>query len=128
MVHQPYFDEFVTQLHNELHPKLAADPQVYLGGTQQDHYKGLSSSVATRVVPFYKESYTPTEFLYGFAPLNLPGVPCVYFQTPVLDVKGKNIPGALQTAAYVPAPIPGSIITPMIGLTNRYIPMSAVGT
>lgn len=126
MVNVEYVNFFGSELHKELEGQMSGPPTIMPGGESVDHYKGLASNVAARVIPFSGQKYQATEFLYGWIPLSNPGMPYLYFQCPVLDVKGKNIPGNIHAVAWVHQPIPTTIVTPMVGLTNRYLPMSAI--
>ena len=97
-------------------------PSVHHGGFVVDHYRGLADSLAARLLPLSQEPYEPTEFLFGFLPLRNPVLPYLFFQFPVLDVKGNNIPGVAHFAAVVRAPIRGTIVTPV----SRYLSWSAL--
>jgi hypothetical protein len=128
MVNQLFVGNFHQHVQREFGALLGGPAVVHLGGVAADHYKGLASSLATRLVPFYKESYEPTEFLFGHIPVRNLALPQLFFQFPVLDVKGDNIPGVAQFAAVLRAPIPETYITPLVGFSHRFLPLSAFPT
>lgn len=104
---------------------LAGPPAIWPGGTEMDHYKGLASALAVRVVPFMKESYQPTEFVFGVVPVSNAIVPQMYFQTAVLNVGGKNVPGVGNFGAIVRAPVPEMYVAPYADWKHRLLPLSA---
>lgn len=123
--------EFVENLNNhatrEFWGQQAGNVAVFHGGLSVDHYQGLAKSLAAHTVPLYKQSYQASEFVYGWIPVNSPDIPALYYQIPVLQVKGKNIPGAAQLAALFSEPISETIVAPMVGITHRYLPLAALG-
>ncbi|HKZ59259.1 MAG TPA: hypothetical protein VJ547_05360 [Candidatus Thermoplasmatota archaeon] len=126
MVNQDFLNNFHTHLQKGLGASLAGQPTVMGGGVEMDHNKGLGSKLKGQVVPFYKESYQATEFLTGWIPLRAPGVPALYFQVAVLNVKGKNIPGVGHFATFVDAPIAETVVSPFVGFGSKYVSMNAL--
>jgi hypothetical protein len=125
MVDPTYLAYFNEQMHKDLKGIIGGPPTIRPGGVSMDHYQGLSASVASRVIPFAGQTYEASEYLYGWVPLRDRPVQFLYFQCAVLNVKGRFIPGNMQAATWVRAPIPGTIITPSAGFSRRYLPMSA---
>lgn len=124
MADPAYLAYFSEHMHKDLAGSSAGPPTILPGGVSLDHYQGLSASVASRVIPFAGQSYEASEYLYGWVPLRNQGVQFLYFQCAVLNVKGRFIPGNMQAASWVRAPIPGTIISPAIGFSHHYLPMS----
>jgi len=125
MVNQECWNSFLRHINDEFKGLLAGQPGVYVGGVQMDHYKGLASALATRVIPFAKESYQPSEFIYGYVPISNQLLPYLYFQFAVLDVKGKNVPGVGNFGAVLEAQIPETYVAPYADWKHRLLPLSA---
>ncbi|HKZ47277.1 MAG TPA: hypothetical protein VJ397_00660 [Thermoplasmata archaeon] len=125
MVNQKFHANFLKHIQDEFGTFLGGPPSVHVGGTQVDHYKGLASSLAKRVVPLYRESYQPTEFLYGAIPVKNNVLPRFYFQTAVLDVKGKNVPGVGNFGSILRAQVPETYVAPYADWKYRLLPLSA---
>ncbi len=125
MVNPKFMQNYLDWINKELKGMLAGPPAVWPGGVQMDHYKGLASALAVRLVPFMKESYQPTEFVFGAIPVSNAIVPRMYFQTAVLDVGGKNVPGVGNFGAVVKAPVRETYVSPYADWKHRLLPMSA---
>lgn len=126
MVHPTFLSNFAANVSKEFGNALAGPPSVRPGGVQMDHYKGLASALATRFVPFAKESYRPTEFVYGFIPLGNNVLPYLFFQFAVLDMKGRNVPGVGNFGAVLRAAIPETYVAPYADWKHRLLPLSAL--
>lgn len=127
MVNPHYTHALLQNIEKNLGKWLAGKPEVRQIGVAMDHYKGLSSRVRAELIPFFKEKYEATEFLFGSIPLANPPMSNLYFQTGVLAVRGDSVPTNIQFAAAVPSPIPESIVTPLLLLSSRFLAVSAVG-
>ncbi len=125
MVNPQCWSSFQEHVSDEFKGLLGGEPAVYLGGMQMDHYKGLASTLKTRVVPFAKESYQPSEFTYGYIPVSNKILPYLYFQFTILDVKGKNIPGVGNFGAIADTQIPETYVAPYADWKHRLLPLSA---
>jgi hypothetical protein len=125
VVNQLFANSFIEHVQKDLGPMLSGQPAIWPGGAQMDHYKGLASAMAVRLVPFMREKYEATEFVFGYVPLKNTILPNLFYQLAVLDLKGNNIPGVGQLGAVVRAAIPETYITPLIGLSRRLLPLSA---
>ncbi len=88
MVNPKFMQNYIECINKELKGMLAGPPAVWPGGVEMDHYKGLASALAVRVVPFMKETYEATEFVFGAIPVSNAIVPRMYFQCAVLNVGG----------------------------------------
>lgn len=126
MVNEAYVQALRYFIDQDLHDQLKDQPVIMPGGVAVDHYRGVGNTLKAQAIPFYRDSYEATEFLYGWIPLKDPLVPALYFQFPVLNVKGKNVPAACSFASVVDAPVPETIVTPSVNLTNRYLPFAAM--
>ena len=111
---------------DDIGKQLSSAPVVRPGGTQTDHYKGLASAMAVRLVPFMKASYEATEFVYGYLPVKNNVLPYLYFQCAVLDVKGKSIPGVGNFGAVLASSIPETYVSPYADWKHRLLPLSAM--
>lgn len=114
-------------IQRDLGSVLAGPPAVYHGGVAVDHDRGLGHRIAMQLLS-KPERYEPTEFVYGFIPTRVEPLSFLFFQFPVLDIKGKYVPGAIHLAAVVRAPIPGTIVALQLGFKARYLPLSAIWT
>jgi len=120
-----FLQKYFECINKELKGLLAGPPAIWPGGVQMDHYKGLASALAVRIVPFMKESYEPTEFVFGTILVNNQLVPRMYFQSAVLNVGGKNVPGVGNFGAIVNAPVPETYVAPYSDWKYRLLPLSA---
>lgn len=126
VVNEKFWAEFSKDIHKELKGSLAGQPSIRIGGVRMDHYKGLASSMKTRLVPFAKESYQASEFLYGYVPVQNKILPHIFVQCAVLEVKGKNVPGVGNFGAVLKAEIPETYVAPYADWKHRLIPLSAL--
>lgn len=126
MVNPVFMQNFGAWIDRELEGMLADRPGIWPGGMEMDHYKGLASALAVRVVPFMKETYQPTEFVFGAIPVNNAVVPRMYFQCAVLNVGGKNVPGVGNFGAVVRAPVAETYVAPYADWKYRLLPLSAL--
>lgn len=126
MVNQLFLNRFAENIQKDLKDSLAAAPAIWPGGQQMDHYKGLASAMATRLVPLLRETYEATEFVFGYATVKHPLVPYVFFQCAVLDIKGKNVPGVGNFGAVIRAPVPETYVAPFADWKHRLLPLSAL--
>lgn len=126
MVNEIFCDRFSAMMARRLGGVLAGPVTLFRGGIHHDHYKGLASSLGAQVIPLYTRKYEATEFVFGGAPLRDPNLPSIFFQVPVLDIKGTNVPGAAHFATFVRAPIQETIVTPKVGLDHHYLPLKAL--
>jgi hypothetical protein len=128
MVNQRYWEEFRRGIlqKDDVGKELSGEPAIWPGGLLVDHYKGLASAMATRLVPFKKESYQSTEFVFGYLPVKNSVLPHLYLQCAVLDVKGKNIPGVGNFGAVLRSPIPETYVSPYADWKHRLLPLSAL--
>src|SRR3990172_8459231 len=125
MVNPVFMQNLLGCINKELKGMLAGPPAVWPGGVEMDHYKGLASALAVRIVPFMKETYQATEFVFGAIPVNNAIVPRMYFQCAVLNVGGKNVPGVGNFGAVVRAPVPETYVAPYADWKYRLLPLSA---
>jgi len=125
MVNPKFMQNYLECINKEFKGMLAGPPAVWPGGVEMDHYKGLASALAVRVVPFMKETYEATEFVFGAIPVNNAIVPRMYFQCAVLNVGGKNVPGVGNFGAVVRAPVPETYVAPYADWKYRLLPLSA---
>lgn len=126
MVNPLFHQRFVECINKDLAGMLSGQPAIWLGGVEMDHYKGLASALATRVVPFMKETYQPTEFVFGYVPVRHPLLPHLYFQSAVLNVGGKNVPGVGNFGTVLRAPVPETYVGPYADWRHRLLPLSAL--
>ena len=125
MVNQLFANNFVGVAGSEFGAALGGPVNILAGGERVDHDQGLARSMAAHVVPFFGEKYTATEFIHGYIPIRNSAMPYLFFQIPVLDVRGTNIPGVGHFGAVANAPIPETYITPLVGWSYRFLPLSA---
>jgi len=127
-VNEKFMGEFQRALleKDAIGKELSGPPVIRPGGLQMDHYKGLASSMAVRLVPLMKVSYEATEFLYGYLPIRNPVLPNLYFQCSLLDVKGKDVPGVGNFGAVLASPIPETYVAPFADWKHRLLPLSAL--
>jgi hypothetical protein len=125
VINQVFANNFLEHIQKELGAMLSGRPTIWPGGVQMDHYKGVASALAVRLVPFMREKYEATEFLFGYIPLKNTTLPYLFYQFAALDVKGNSIPGVGNLGAVIRAPIPETYITPLLGLSRRLLPLSA---
>jgi len=128
LVNQKFWEEFQRGIRekDEIGKHLSGQVGIWPGGLQQDHYKGLASAVATRFVPFMRESYQATEFVFGYLPVKNAVLPNLFFQCAVLDVKGKNIPGIGNFGGVLRSPIPETYVSPYADWKHRLLPLSSL--
>ena len=121
-----FLESFHECVQRELGPHLGGPPAVFQAGVATDQYRGLGNAIAVKLFQVGDAGYRPTEFLYGNVPVRNPTLPYLFFQVPVLDIKGNSIPGVAHLAAVVNAPISGTIVAPQVGWRNHYLPFAAL--
>jgi len=127
MVSEKFLTNFQKHVHKNLKELLAGTPVTYSGGVNVDHYKGILRGLASFVIPFFTNKYNPTEYVFGWIPIKDPALPLLFFQIPVLNVKGSNYPSVAHFAAMAATPIPETIVAPRIRGSGRFIYLSALG-
>lgn len=123
--------KFLRNLDNNIRKRMKkiinGIPVIQVGGEAMDHYKGLLSTLKVTLVPFAKESYQATEWAYGYVSVKHSLLPKLYFQIPILDVKGKNIPGVGNFGVLCPYPVKETYVsTSARRLTNYLLPWSVI--
>jgi hypothetical protein len=127
MVNQKFLYNLNKSIKKRMKKIINGEPVVRIGGEVIDHYKGLLSTLRVTLVPFAKETYEASEWIYGFIPVRHNLLPKLYFQIPILNVKGKNIPGIANFGALSPYPVKETYVaTSARRLTNYLLPWSVV--
>ncbi len=110
MVSQNFVDNLYGDMKKQLGTLLAEEPTIYPMGSSEDQWKGLGSDLKNKLTPFSKDTYQAQEFIFARLILNDENISFMDFITPVVNRKGRSVPGVGTFVSYVENPIPETFV------------------